>query len=280
MPAEGWRKDRTPVSEDILTLPAPRANARIPYGAAPEQFGELRLPPGEGPHPVVVALHGGYYRARYGLDYMGHVCAALTAAGAATWNVEYRRLGNPGGGWPGTLLDVGQALDFLRTLAQRYALDLARVVAIGHSAGGQLALWLAGRHGIPTDSPVAEADPLPLHGAVSLAGVLDLRRGFDLRLSDDVIRQLLGGSPAEYPDRYAATSPIELLPLGMPQVVVHGTEDEHVPYELSQRYYDAARAAGDVADLVTLPGAGHFEVVDPRSREWPQVAEAVRRLLD
>lgn len=266
-------------SEDILLLPAPTSGVRISYGPDEQRFGDLRLPSGGGAHPVIIALHGGYWRARYGLDYMGHMCAALTAAGAATWNVEYRRLGNPGGGWPGTLLDVAQAADFLRTLTSQYVLDLSRVVAIGHSAGGQLACWLAGRHRIPADSAVATGDPLPLRGAVSLAGVLDLRRGFDLRLSDDVIRMLLGGSPAERPARYAATSPIELLPLGVPQVLIHGSDDAHVPYEMSRRYYDAARAAGDAAELVTLPGTGHFEVVDTRSREWPTVAKAIRGLL-
>lgn len=267
-------------SEDILSLPAPEADVRIAYGTATEHFGDLRLPSdGSGPHPVVVALHGGYWRARYDLGYMGHVCAALTAAGVATWNVEYRRLGNPGGGWPGTLLDVAQATDVLRALADQYTLDLTRVVAVGHSAGGQLACWLAGRQRIPAGSEVGAANPLPLRGAVSLAGVLDLRRGFELRLSDDAVRLLLGGSPSDHPDRYDAASPIELLPLGVRQVVIHGTDDENVPYEISQRYYDAARAAGDAVDLLTLPGAGHFEVVDPRSREWLLVADAVHRLI-
>ena len=266
-------------SEDILTLPPSGADARIRYGPDAEQFCDLRLPSGPGPYPVVVTVHGGYWRARYGLDYMGHVCAALTAAGAATWNVEYRRLGNPGGGWPGTLLDVAHAADALREQAGRYALDLTRVVSLGHSAGGQLALWLAGRHRVPAGSEVAAPDPLPLRGAVSLAGVLDLRRGYELRLSDEVIRLLLGGSPAEYPDRYAAASPLELAPLGVRQVILHGTADENVPIELSRRYAAAAQAAGDAVELVPLPGAGHFEVVDPRSREWPAVAAAVETLL-
>lgn len=266
-------------SEDILTLPAPEADARIPYAPGEWQFGDLRLPAGSGPHPVVVVLHGGYYRARYCLDYMGHVCAALTAAGAATWNVEYRRLGNPGGGWSGTLLDVAQAADHLRALAEQYPLDLTRVVAIGHSAGGQLAAWLAGRHRLPAGSTVVAENPLLITGVVSLAGVLDLRRGFALRLSDDVIRQFLGGSPDEHPDRYDAASPIALVPLGVRQILVHGSDDEHVPYELSRRYYDAARAAGDDVELLTLPGVGHFEIVDPRSREWPSVAAAINSLL-
>lgn len=266
-------------SEDILTLPAPQADARIPYAQGEWCFADLRLPHSEGPHPVVVALHGGYWRARYGLDYMGHLCAELTAQGAATWNVEYRRLGNPGGGWPGTLLDVARAADYLRKLAGQYPLDLTRVVAIGHSAGGQLALWLAGRSRVPAGSAVATGNLLPLTGVVSLAGVLDLRRGFELRLSDDVIWQFLGGPPDEYPDRYDAASPIELAPLGVRQILIHGSDDENVPYEISQRYYESAKARGDEVDLVTLPGVGHFEIVDPRSREWPLVVTAVRSLL-
>lgn len=266
-------------SEDILTLPAPQADVRIPYARDKWCFGDLRLPHSGGPHPVVVALHGGYWRARYGPDYMGHLCAALTAMGAATWNVEYRRLGNRGGGWPGTLLDVARAADHLRELAGQYSLDLTRVVAIGHSAGGQLAFWLAGRNRVPAGSAVAAGNPLPLAGAVSLAGVLDLRRGFELRLSDDVIRQFLGGPPDEHPDRYDAASPIELAPLGVRQILIHGSEDETVPYEISHRYYDAARARGDDVELVTLPGVGHFEIVDPRTRAWPLVVTAVRSLL-
>jgi acetyl esterase/lipase len=266
------------MSQDILELPPPPADERYPYGPEASQFAELRLPVGAGPHPVVVAIHGGYWRARYDLAYLGHVCAALTARGFATWNVEYRRLGQRGGGWPGTLQDVARAADALREVADRYALDLARVVTLGHSAGGQLALWLAGRHRIAADSPVAAANPLPLAGAVSLAGVLDLRRAWELRLSSQVTDELLGGSPERHPERYAAASPSELVPLGAPQVLLHGTADANVPFEISERYAEVAHAAGDSVELIVLPGAGHFEVVDPRSAEWPEVVAAVERL--
>jgi acetyl esterase/lipase len=265
---------------DILDRPAPTADARIAYGPDRFQFADLRLPAGAGPHPVVLGIHGGYWRARYGLEYFGHVCAALTATGAATWNIEYRRLGNRGGGWPGTFLDVGLALDHLRTLAQTHSLDLSRVVAIGHSAGGQLALWAAGRQRIPVGSDLHATTPLPLRGAVALAGVCDLRQAWALRLSDGVTNQLMGGAPERWPARYAAASPAELLPLGIPQVLIHGTADENVPYALSRDYQAAALAAGDVATLITLPGAGHFAIVDPMSREWPQVVAAIRPLLN
>ena len=123
-------------SEDILEIPAPRDGERLAYGSDPYHFGDLRLPVSAGPHPVVIGIHGGYYRARYGLAYFGHACAALTALGFATWNIEYRRLGNPGGGWPGTFIDIAAAADHLRALAETYPLDLARVVTLGISPAG------------------------------------------------------------------------------------------------------------------------------------------------
>jgi acetyl esterase/lipase len=264
---------------DILLRPAPPADQRIAYGPDERQFGELRLPPGEGPHPLAIGVHGGFWRARYDLAHFGHVCAALTARGVATWNIEYRRLGDRGGGWPGTFLDVARAADYARELASTYHLDLDRVLTIGHSAGGHLALWLAARHRITPESPIATPDPLPLRAAVALAGVLDLARAEALKLSENVTRQLLGGTPADAPERYAAASPIELLPLGMRQLLIHGTEDDTVPLEISERYERAAVAAGDPATLLTLPGAGHFELVDPTSNEWPTVLDAVLPLL-
>ncbi len=267
------------MSQEIIDRPAPPADERIAYGPEHEQFGDLRLPTGDGPFPVVIGIHGGYWRNRYGLGYFGHVCATLAARGVATWNVEYRRLGDAGGGWPGTLLDVGAAADALRTLAPTYPLDLTRVVALGHSAGGHLACWLAGRARIPVESALHSADPLPLSGAVTLAGVLDLRRAWELRLSENVTEQLLGGTPDSVPERYAAASPYDLLPLGVRQVLVHGTADDSVPYEIGERYAARARQVGDGVELITLPRAGHFELVDPQSAEWPLVERAVLRLL-
>lgn len=264
---------------DILTRPPPPTDLRVPYGPDPNDFGDLRLPPGPGPHPVLIAVHGGYYRARYGLGYMGHLCADLTARGWATWNVEYRRLGQPGGGWPGTFLDVAAAADHLRALAGQHPLDLARAAAIGHSAGGHLALWLAARHRVPSASPLHAAAPLPIATAVSLAGVVDLRRAAELRLSDAVVHDLLGGTPTNVPDRYAAVSPYDLLPLGpaVRQVLIHGTADTAVPHELSERHAARARALGDDAHLVTLPGVDHFAVVDPRSDAWETVVHSLVR---
>ncbi len=265
--------------ENVLERPAPPADARLPYGPDPLHFGDLRLPSGPGPHPVVILVHGGFWRARFDLEYMGHAAAALSAAGTATWNVEYRRLGNDGGGWPGTLLDVARAADRLRTLAPQYGLDLARTIALGHSAGGHLALWLAARRRIPAGDPLHAPDPLPLSAVVPLAGVSDLRHAWELGLSQNVVRDFLGGSPAEVPTRYATASPAELLPLGVPQVLIHGTADEPVPYAISTRYRDRAAALGDDVRLVTVRGAGHFEIVDPTAPEWGVVRDAAQSLV-
>jgi acetyl esterase/lipase len=265
---------------DIFAAPPPPADARIPYGADPLQFGDLRLPAGPGPHAVVVVAHGGFWRAAYNLDHIGRLCAALTGAGFATWSLEYRRLGQAGGGWPGTLLDVARGADHLRALAGAYPLDLGRVVATGHSAGGHLALWLAARPRIPAGDVLYAPDPLPLRGVVALAPVADLRRAWELHLSRDVVEDFLGGRPDAAPARYATASPAALLPLGLPQTLIHGTADDSVPYGMSVDYQAAARAAGDAVDLVTLPGVGHFELIDPHSAVWPVVEGAIRAHAD
>jgi len=264
---------------NILTLRPPEADLRLPYGGDPLRFGDLRLPAGAGPHPVVVVVHGGYWRAAYDLTHAGHMAAALTALGMATWTIEYRRIGNDGGGWPGTFHDVATATDSLRTLAPLHRLDLARVVALGHSAGGHLALWLAARHRIPSGDALFSPRPLTLRGVVALAPVADLARAWDLRLSDGVVRELMGGTPRERPDRYATASPAALLPLGLPQVLIHGAGDRHVPYAVSRDYQQAALRRGDDAALITPPRADHFALIDPGSEAWPAVAAAVSRLL-
>ena len=267
---------------DQLEREAPPPNAVMSYGHEPQQFGHLRLPDAEtagpGPYPLVIVIHGGYWRARYDLGYFGAACGALARAGLATWNIEFRRIGDPGGGWPNTFEDVAAAADFARTLAQPYPLDLSRVIALGHSAGGHLALWLAARPRLPAASALWQADPLPIHGVVSLAGVADLRRAWELGLSDNATDALLGGGPAQVPDRYATGSPFELLPLGVPQVLFHGTSDANVPFEISQRYAERAQALGDDARLVAQEDASHFEPVDPATPEWRAVREALLAL--
>lgn len=239
---------------------------RIPYGSDPLQFGDLRTPAGGGA-PVAVVIHGGFWRAIYDLEYLSPFCEALTEAGVATWSLEYRRLGNAGGGWPGTFEDAAGGTDYLRTLANKHNLDLGRVVALGHSAGGHLALRLGSR-GRPA-----------LAGIISLAGVADLRRAWELHLSNDVVSEFLGGSPVEVPDRYDLASPIERLPLGVPQKLVHGTADTSVPFEISRRYVSAAKARGDDAELITLENSGHFEFVDPQTDEFRIVRDVVLRMV-
>lgn len=264
---------------DILTLPPPRADARNQYGDGQYQFGDLRLPDAEEPYPLVIAIHGGYWRSRYDLAYLGHACAALRRRGVATWNIEYRRIGQPGGGWPGTFVDVALAADYVRELVNEYPIDRTRVVAVGHSAGGHLACWLATRHNIAPQSELHVEYPLALRGVVSLAGVLDLRRAWELQLSANATQELLREPPEAAPARYAATSPIELLPAGVPQTLIHGADDENVPIELSRRYSEVARERGDAVNLIELPKTGHFEIVDPRTSQWRTVEDAVMALL-
>ena len=234
---------------------------------------------GAGPIPTVIVIHGGFWKAKYTLDHIGHLCGALTSNGIATWNVEYRRIGDEGGGWPNTLLDVGGACDHLREIAGHYNLDLGRIVVTGHSAGGHLAAWVAGRHRIPKVDPLYMADPLPVAACVPLAGVVDLRLCWRMKLSNGIVEDLMGGSPDDVPERYATASPGDLLPIGVKQALIHGTGDPDVPYAISDLYVERARALGDDAELVTLKGAGHFEVIDPMSKEWPVVRDTILRVM-
>lgn len=262
-------------SIDLLSRPHPAFDKRLHYGTFPSQFGDLRLPRGAGPFPVVVGIHGGWWRAAHGLETQAHLCAALTAAGVATWNIEYRRIGEDGGGWPGTFQDVGSAVDFLRDIAPVHRLDLSRVVPVGFSAGGHLALWVGARHRFAFGHPLWSDTPLPLKGAVSLAGAADLLRCAQLQLSESVVEIFLGGSPTQVPERYADGSPTELLPLGVPQTLIHGTDDTSVPHEISERHHAAAIARGDVCQLLLLPGAQHFELIDPLASVWDVVHRAI-----
>ena len=265
--------------EDLLALPQPGADRTIAYGPAPQQVAELRLPKGRGPHPVVVLVHGGCWQAPWGFDHVRGLAAALTAAGHATWSLEYRRLGDPGGGWPGTLQDVARGADHLREAAKEHPLDLGRVVAVGHSAGGQLALWLAARRRLPRGSTLRVADPLRLRGVVSLAGITDLRAGAASGICADAIPLFLGGPPPGRGDRLRQSSPIELVPLGVPLRLVCGARDPIVPIEQARSFEAAATAAGDSVTVQVVEGAGHFELVDPGSAAHPAVREAVRALL-
>ncbi|HVI08550.1 MAG TPA: alpha/beta hydrolase [Candidatus Binatia bacterium] len=246
--------------QDILELPPSKADARLAYGADPNQFLDLRLPKGKGPFSLVVNIHGGFWRAKYSLDHAGHLCAALTAKGLATANLEYRRVGNPGGGWPGTFADIRAAYQFLMQKAGEHSIDRERIVVMGHSAGGQLALCLAARE-------------KSIKGVISLAGVVDLQRAYDLHLSNDAVVEFLGGTPTEVADHYREADPMKLA-VSTRQWLVHGTEDDVVPIAFS-RDYVAAKHEKENVKLKEVAGVGHFELIDPRSVAWRTIEAAV-----
>jgi len=253
------------MSEDILTLTPPPADHRLAYGSDPNQFGDLRLPKGKGPLPVVMNLHGGFWRAKYDLAHAGHLCAALTAKGFATWNLEFRRVGNPEGGWPGTFDDVAAGYRFLLQIADRFHLDTDRIAVIGHSAGGQLALCLAAH--VPAVKRV-----------VSLAGVVDLQRGYELHLSHDAFAEFLGGTPQAVPEHYRDADPVRLSISAAEQVLLHGALDDTVPSDFSRNYAETKKKNHENLRLVEIPKADHYDLIDPRSATWKEVEKAVIEL--
>jgi acetyl esterase/lipase len=233
------------------------------YGARRTQVGELLLPAGPAPHPVVVLLHGGFWHAMYGRRLMSKLAADLAAKGVAAWNLDYRGI-DGGGGWPATFDDVAAGIDALEGVP---SLDLTRVTAVGHSAGGQLALWAAARPGLPAGVP-GSAPVVTVTAAVALAGVVDLGDADRRGIGGGAVAQLLGGQCQEVAERYRLASPVERLPLGVPQLLVHGVRDRHVPADMSERYAEAALAAGDLVDLAVRHDVGHMDLIEPRSTGW------------
>jgi acetyl esterase/lipase len=243
------------------------------YGPHASQRADLYVPPGPGPHPVIVLIHGGSWQKRYGKIFTRALAGDLLRRGYAVWNIEYRRVG-AGGGWPQTFADVAAAIDHLAELEDP-RLDLDRVTLIGHSAGGHLALWAAGRPNLPAGAPGALDGPPRVRArwVVSLAGVADLAEAYR-RWHGGIVRDLVGGSPEEVPERYAAGDPIRLLPLDVPALLIHGVRDETVSIEISRGYTEAARAAGGEVELVEIDGdVGHRTHLDPRSQAWAAVIE-------
>jgi acetyl esterase/lipase len=273
---------------DVLSAVPTAADHRIHYGPGEYQFGDLRLPAGvaKEPVPLVVFVHGGWWKSAYDLTYAGHLCGALKSAGVATWSIEYRRVGFTGGGWPATFQDVAAGCDYVATLAKSYPLDLGRVIAMGHSAGGHLAFWLGGRHHVPETSPIHEPrSKVALHGVIALAGAVDLRLTCDLSgyftFAHDKheVYSLMGGSPADFQDRYRAGNPGDLLPLGMQQILIQGAEDDQIPPELPGRWAEMARRQGDTVTVTIIASADHFDVVDPQSKAWATVQAAVLKMV-
>ena len=264
--------------DDIKNWDSPIADVRIPYGDGEFQFGDLRLPEGTGPHPVAILIHGGCFLSMYDIAHNARFAEALAESGMAVWNLEYRRVGNDGGGWPGTFEDIAHGADHLRVLAKEYPLDLERTISIGHSAGGHLALWVAARHRLADDSPIRFGDPISLKGVLALASVPDLAYLHEKRPCEGAVDGLVGGSPEEVPAHYAQASLVELVPLGLPQILINGKYDyDWAP--IGVRYFEAAKAVGDDVRLIEAPESGHFELIDPASSTWPIVRDAALELL-
>jgi acetyl esterase/lipase len=287
------------------------ASLSLAYGPMGEQVADLRVPEGPGPHPVVVLIHGGFWTAMFMRDQMDALAVDLAGRGFAVLNVDHRAIGDPGGGWPGTFLDVSAATDSLLKLVDEYPLDLSRVIGVGHSAGGQLACWLAGREFLPDYAP-GSTPAVRLCGAVSLGGVLDLHASDRLRLGREMadpdvpapprgtrprrpelwpavaplmhggaVNALLGGHVEDVPARYALACPASRLPIGKPVSVIHGVDDQHVPIAIARSYVARANAVDDMVKLVELSGIGHFEPVEVDHDAWrSSVVGEIRRITD
>lgn len=261
---------------ELEELPATAPTVVEKYGADPLEFGELRVPQGKGPFPVAVVVHGGCWVKGFATQtYMSPLASELAAGRMATWNIEYRQLGDKGAGWPGTYLDWATAADHLRELAKRYPLDLRRVVATGHSAGATAALWLAARGKISKASEVYTADPLKIAGVVAIDGPGDVREfiGLDKQIcGQPVIQELMGGLPSEVAARYAAGDPAELLPAGVPAALVASAV---LLPEAAETYRKAAEAKGDKVQVKVLTDVGHFGMMSPKTEAGAMVVNLI-----
>jgi acetyl esterase/lipase len=259
---------------DVLTRPSRRPDLVVTYGTGTDHVADVRIA-GSGPDtvrrvPLVLFLHGGFWRAAYDRTHTGPLTDALADAGFVVCTPEFRRVGQPGGGWPGTFDDIATAVAVLPAKVAEATggqADDTRVILAGHSAGGHLALWAAADRR-DTGRPRTEV--------VSLAGVCDLAACYRQRLDADAAGALMGGSPELYPDRYAAADPMDLVPVGAGITLLHGTSDQRVPWQYSRDFAAKAQAAGDAVDLDLIPDCGHFELIDPLSAAWPTVLSAFR----
>jgi acetyl esterase/lipase len=258
-------------ASEINSLAAGPPDQKLQYGDAPQQFGNLRLPKGKGLHPVVIFIHGGCWLSQYDITHAGSIEQALADSGYAVWSIEYRRVGDDGGGWPGTFLDIERGVDYVREIASKYSLDLNRVVASGHSAGGEFALWLAARKKIPSSSDVYVANPISVKGVVALAPAPDLESLESAGTCGKVMDKLIGGSPVQFAERYGAVSPMKLAPIDVPSTLIVGVQDRSWG-PVGRAYYARAKQAGDSKlRLVEAPESGHFELIAPKTTTWPIV---------
>jgi dipeptidyl aminopeptidase/acylaminoacyl peptidase len=255
---------------DVLSRTAREADGTLRYGPGTEHVIELWRPPGNPPYRTVVVIHGGFWSARYDRTHIRPFCTELAASGFLTVALEYHRVGQDRGGWPGTFTDIADALDALPRLTSGLV-NGQDTVLLGHSAGGHLALWAASRHRLAPGNP----GHLRTRGVVSLAGVCDLVAAHRLGLGDGAVDRLLGGSPAQLPDRYRIADPIQLLPLEDRCVLIHGDDDDRVPVDISRRFHNRATRTGTNIKLVELPHTGHFEIIDPVTPAFQSVLDAI-----
>ena len=253
----------------ILERAAPPPDLTLPYGPLPEHVIDLRLPARSAgtPAPLVVLVHGGFWRPLWDRAHLGPIAHALADLGYVVAVPEYRRAGMAEEGWQGTFNDIAAVFDQVTALAAGHGADAANVTWAGHSAGGHLVLWAAARPYFPAGSPWrGDCDAARV---VSLAGCGSLRLCAEWNLDDGAAQNLLGGSPAEVPDRYALTDPAALTPPTVPVIHIHGTNDDRVPLAMSQAF--------PVGHLIEIPGATHFDLIDPESPAWPAVTAALIR---
>lgn len=269
--------------KEFQSIPVPKADIRLKYGPNPNHVGDLRLPNGKGPFPVAVLIHGGCFRAEFAkLDELSQLGEALRSEGIATWNIEYRRLGQPGGGWPGTYRDIGEGIDYLRVIARDYPIDLKRVIFVGHSAGGHLAQWAASRAALPAGAPLFTRSPFKPKGVINLAGLPDLRENtafYEKTCGRSVVHEMLGGVAGINGENGRSTAAGERLPLGVKQTIILGEFENFVPRAIAEAYIAKAKSAGDSAQLIVIPDAGHFEIAATTTAAWHNVRSAILAML-
>lgn len=249
------------------------------YGDDASQYADLFLPAEQVHEAVIVIIHGGYWRSQYDAGLGVPLAEDLSARGYACWNLEYRRAGN-GGGWPETFDDVGCGIDALTHAAVEHGLELDNVIALGHSAGGHLAVWAVGRDTMPGGGPGAlesGGSRVKVTGVVSQSGLLNLHLAHSLGLSEGAAQNLMGTTPETDPERWTLADPMSAIPVNVPVLALHGDDDVTVPLSESTSYVDAAVAAGADVELRIIPG-DHFGMITPGTAAWDQVVTAVEDL--